>query len=146
MRKIDMNRVNAQQARRVLDRLVGYELSPVLWKKVKRGLSAGRVQSVSVRLIVERERDIQQFKVKNLYRVVVEFKTLNGKSFKAKLPKEFSNKDEALTFVSKNVNASYKVDSLTKKPAKKSPAAPFTTSTLQQEASRKLYFSIKLSL
>ncbi|WP_297696140.1 type I DNA topoisomerase [uncultured Eudoraea sp.] len=141
-REINYNLVNAQQARRVLDRLVGYELSPVLWKKIKPGLSAGRVQSVAVRLIVERERDIDVFKPEASYRVVAEFKTENGNVFGAKLGKNFQTKEEAFEFLNKNAGALFNVASLDKKLAKKSPAAPFTTSTLQQEASRKLYFSV----
>ncbi|PHS10943.1 MAG: DNA topoisomerase I [Kordia sp.] len=145
-REIDYNLVNAQQARRVLDRLVGYELSPVLWRKVKRGLSAGRVQSVSVRLIVEKERAIQEFNTKASYKVVAEFSTEAGKKFKAKVSKDFSAKAEAQAFLEKNKGADFSVADLTKKPAKKSPAAPFTTSTLQQEASRKLYFSVSKTM
>jgi DNA topoisomerase-1 len=141
-RKIDYNLVNAQQARRILDRLVGYELSPVLWRKVKGGLSAGRVQSVAVRLIVERERDIESFVPKASYRIDAEFITSNGSKFKAKLPKNFETEEAAREFLQKNINATYSVADLVKKPAKKSPAPPFTTSTLQQEASRKLYFSV----
>lgn len=145
-RSIDYNLVNAQQARRVLDRLVGYELSPVLWRKVKGGLSAGRVQSVSVRLIVERERDILDFKPEASYRIDAEFCNQAGKSFKAKLPKNFKTKEKAETFLKKNLGASFKVADLSTKPAKKSPAPPFTTSTLQQEASRKLYFSVSKTM
>ena len=141
-REINYNLVNAQQARRVLDRLVGYELSPVLWKKIKPGLSAGRVQSVSVRLIVERERDIEVFNPEASYKVVAEFKTVNGNVFGAKLGKSFETKAEAQVFLNKNAGSLFNVASLDKKLAKKSPAAPFTTSTLQQEASRKLYFSV----
>ena len=141
-RSIDYNLVDAQQARRVLDRIVGYELSPVLWRKVKGGLSAGRVQSVSVRLIVERERAVQEFKALASYRIDAEFKTVNGNSFKAKLPKNFNSEEEALKFLNNNIDADYKVADLQKKPAKKSAAAPFTTSTLQQEASRKLGYSV----
>ncbi len=141
-RGINYNLVNAQQARRVLDRLVGYELSPVLWRKVKGGLSAGRVQSVAVRLIVEREREIENFKPKASYRVVAEFVNGNAKKFKAKLPKNFETKAEAEVFLNTCIGAEFKVDDLTTNPAKKSPAAPFTTSTLQQEASRKLYFPV----
>src|SRR5690606_31445726 len=137
---------NAQQARRVLDRLVGYELSPVLWKKVKSGLSAGRVQSVSVRLIVEREREIQNFKPEASYSVTAEFVNEAGKTFKAKLPKNFGTKQEAQDFLNKNLDSQYKVSDLETKPAKKSPAAPFTTSTLQQEASRKLYFPVGVTM
>ena len=141
-RTIDYNLVNAQQARRVLDRLVGYELSPVLWRKVKGGLSAGRVQSVAVRLIVERERDIINFVPQASYKVVAEFLTNEGKKFKASLPKNFDTKEEALAFLNSSKAASFKVEDLQKKPAEKFPAAPFTTSTLQQEASRKLYFPV----
>ncbi|OUR94365.1 DNA topoisomerase I [Flavobacteriales bacterium 34_180_T64] len=141
-RGIDYDLVDAQQARRVLDRIVGYELSPVLWRKVKGGLSAGRVQSVSVRLIVERERDIQGFNAQASYRIDAEFSNEAGQTFKAKLPKNFGSKEEAQSFLEINANATFKVSDLEKKPAKKSPAAPFTTSTLQQEASRKLYFSV----
>jgi DNA topoisomerase I len=145
-RSIDYNLVDAQQARRVLDRIVGYELSPVLWRKVKGGLSAGRVQSVSVRLIVERERDIQNFKPQVSYRIDAEFSTADGKTFKAKLAKNFSTKEDAFKFLEANVSANFTVTDLEKKPVKKSPAAPFTTSTLQQEASRKLYFSVSKTM
>jgi DNA topoisomerase-1 len=141
-RGIDYNLVNAQQARRVLDRLVGYELSPVLWRKIKGGLSAGRVQSVAVRLIVEREREILDFKPEVSYRIDAEFINQNGKKFKAKLPKGFKTKKEAEDFLQSCASAEFKVNDLQTKPAKKSPAAPFTTSTLQQEASRKLYFPV----
>jgi len=141
-RSIDYNLVNAQQARRVLDRLVGYELSPILWRKVKGGLSAGRVQSVAVRLIVEREREIQNFNPQASYKVIAEFLTEEGKKFKASLPKNFENKEEAELFLNSSIGAKFSVDDLQKKPAKKSPAAPFTTSTLQQEASRKLNFPV----
>ncbi|GAB5564292.1 MAG: type I DNA topoisomerase [Winogradskyella sp.] len=141
-RSIDYNLVDAQQARRVLDRIVGYELSPVLWRKVKGGLSAGRVQSVSVRLIVERERQIQAFEAVASYRLDAEFTTEDGSVFRAKLPKNFESKEEAQAFLNKNLNATYNVADLEKKPVKKSPAPPFTTSTLQQEASRKLGFSV----
>ncbi len=145
-RGIDYNLVNAQQARRVLDRLVGYELSPVLWKKVKGGLSAGRVQSVSVRLIVEREREIQDFKPEASYSITAEFTNEAGKTFKAKLPKNFATKKEAEDFLAKNIGSSYKVGDLETKPTKKSPAAPFTTSTLQQEAARKLYLPVGITM
>nr|WP_321539339.1 DNA topoisomerase [Flavobacterium piscinae] len=145
-RGIDYNLVNAQQARRVLDRLVGYELSPVLWKKVKGGLSAGRVQSVSVRLIVEREREIQEFKAQATYSVTAEFANEAGKTFKAKLPKNFSTKKEAEDFLQKNIGSIYKVSDLETKPTKKSPVAPFTTSTLQQEAARKLYLPVGITM
>ncbi len=145
-RGIDYDLVDAQQARRVLDRIVGYELSPVLWRKVKGGLSAGRVQSVSVRLIVERERDIQGFNPVASYRIDAEFSNEDGQTFKAKLPKNFSSKNEAQAFLEKNAKATFKIGDLQKKPAKKSPAAPFTTSTLQQEAARKLYFSVSKTM
>lgn len=145
-RGIDYNLVDAQQARRVLDRLVGYELSPVLWKKIKTGLSAGRVQSVSVRLIVEREREIQDFEDKSTYRVVAEFYNKDNKIVKAKLDKDFETKAEALEFLHKNKNISYFVDDITTKPTKRSPAPAFTTSTLQQEASRKLGFSVSRTM
>ncbi|MEC3905561.1 type I DNA topoisomerase [Tamlana sp. 2201CG12-4] len=145
-RGIDYDLVDAQQARRVLDRIVGYELSPVLWRKVKGGLSAGRVQSVSVRLIVEKEREIEGFTPVASYRIDAEFSNESGQTFKAKLPKNFSSKDEAQKFLEQNINANFKVADLQKKPAKKSPAAPFTTSTLQQEASRKLYFSVSKTM
>src|SRR5690606_16457366 len=141
-RQIDYNLVNAQQARRVLDRLVGYELSPVLWKKVRSGLSAGRVQSVAVRLIVEREREIESFTPEGSFRVDAEFVTPEGNKFKAKLPKNFESEDRAREFIKKNVGAQYKIAELSKKPGTKSPAPPFITSTLQQEAARKLYFSV----
>ncbi|MGD1946367.1 MAG: type I DNA topoisomerase [Croceivirga sp.] len=141
-RTINYDLVNAQQARRVLDRLVGYQLSPVLWKKIRPGLSAGRVQSVAVRLIVERERDIDAFEPQASFRIKASFRTADGKNFDAKLNKTFGSKEEAGTFLKKNIAADFSVAKLDKKPAKKSPAAPFTTSTLQQEASRKLYFSV----
>lgn len=145
-RKINKDLVDAQQARRILDRLVGYELSPVLWKKVKPSLSAGRVQSVSVRLIVEREREIQNFKYESSFRVVANFILGNKVVLKAELPKRFKTKKEAEEFLNKCKNATFKVESLETKPAKKSPAAPFTTSTLQQEASRKLGFSVSQTM
>ncbi|OXA96069.1 type I DNA topoisomerase [Flavobacterium hercynium] len=145
-REIDYNLVNAQQARRVLDRLVGYELSPVLWRKIKGGLSAGRVQSVSVRLIVEREREIQNFNAVATYSVVAEFVNEAGKAFKAKLPKNFNTKKEAEDFLAQNIGSQYKVADLETKPTKKSPTAPFTTSTLQQEAARKLYLPVGITM
>ena len=145
-RGIDYDLVDAQQARRVLDRIVGYEISPILWRKIKSGLSAGRVQSVSVRLIVERERDILSFNPKASYKIEAEFSTENRQSLKAKLPKAFTTKEEAYSFLKSNINSEFKVSDLEKKPAKKSPAAPFTTSTLQQEASRKLYFSVSKTM
>ena len=145
-REIDYNLVNAQQARRVLDRLVGYELSPVLWRKIKGGLSAGRVQSVSVRLIVEREREIQNFNAVASYSIVAEFVNEAGKAFKAKLPKNFNTKKEAEDFLKQNIGSQYKVADLETKPTKKSPTAPFTTSTLQQEAARKLYLPVGITM
>jgi len=141
-REINYNLVNAQQARRVLDRLVGYELSPVLWRKVKGGLSAGRVQSVAVRLIVEREREIENFLPVASYRVDAEFINENGKKFKAKLAKNFTEKAAAEAFLQSCVAAEFTVADLQKKPATKTPAAPFTTSTLQQEASRKMGYPV----
>jgi DNA topoisomerase I len=140
-RKIDIDLVNAQQARRILDRLVGFELSPILWKKVKAGLSAGRVQSVAVRLIVEREREIEKFKTKSSFRITAIF-DVKGKSMLAELPKKFDNEAQAEEFLKQCLAAEYLIENLEKKPAKKTPAAPFTTSTLQQEASRKLGFSV----
>ena len=140
-RGIDYDLVNAQQARRILDRLVGFELSPILWKKIKTGLSAGRVQSVAVRLIVEREREIEKHEAKSSFRITAQF-SADGKSFKAELPKKFETKEEAEEFLKGCLSAEFSVANLEKKPAKKTPAPPFTTSTLQQEASRKLYFSV----
>lgn len=145
-RAINYDLVNAQQARRVLDRLVGYELSPVLWKKIKPGLSAGRVQSVAVRLIVERERDIEGFNPVAAFKIAAEFATKEGSVFMAKLNGSFANRAEAMAFLKKNIGAKFTIASLDKKPAKKSPSAPFTTSTLQQEASRKLYFSVSRTM
>lgn len=145
-RDIDYHLVDAQQARRVLDRIVGYELSPVLWRKVKGGLSAGRVQSVAVRLIVEREREIQEFTPTDSFKIDAEFANEANQSFKAKLNSTFDNKETANKFLQLNANAAFKVESLDKKPAKKAPAPPFTTSTLQQEASRKLGFSVSRTM
>ena len=145
-RGIDYNLVNAQQARRVLDRLVGYELSPVLWKKIRKGLSAGRVQSVSVRLIVEREREIQDFQSEVSYKITAEFLTKEGKLIKTYTHKSFPTQEAAKAFLEKNIGATFSVGSLETKPAKKSPAPPFTTSTLQQEAARKLHFSVSKTM
>lgn len=145
-REIDQNLVNAQQARRVLDRLVGFQLSPVLWRKVKQGLSAGRVQSVAVRLIVEREKEINSFKSVSSYRVFAIFENKDRKLFKAEVPLRFEKKEGAEEFLNKCVSAEFIVSDLEKKPAKKSPSAPFTTSTLQQEASRKLGYSVSQTM
>lgn len=145
-RTIDYNLVNAQQARRILDRLVGYELSPVLWRKVKGGLSAGRVQSVAVRLIVEREREIRNFQPAQHYKTQAIFTTADQKSIPAQLIKLFSNHDEAIQFLNQNIEAQFQIEEVNKKPAKKSSTAPFTTSTLQQEASRKLFFSVSKTM
>ena len=141
-RKIDYNLVDAQQARRVLDRIVGYELSPVLWRKVKAGLSAGRVQSVSVRLIVEKEREIKTFITKSSYKSIAVFETDSGVKFKAELNEKYSSVDEVKEFFEKNYGSLFNVASTDQKPGKKSPTPPFTTSTLQQEASRKLGFGV----
>ncbi|NLZ95901.1 MAG: type I DNA topoisomerase [Bacteroidales bacterium] len=144
-RPIDINLVDAQQARRVLDRIVGFELSPVLWRKIKPSLSAGRVQSVAVRLIVEREREIRDFKSKAAYRIVAVFtKEENGQTYelKAEYNKRLKTKEEALDLLEKLKTSSFEVADVTMRPTKKTPAAPFTTSTLQQEASRKLGYSV----
>ena len=137
-RNIDRNLVNGQQARRVLDRLIGFELSPVLWKKIQTGLSAGRVQSVAVRLIVDREREIDSFTAESSFRISAEFDAGGGAILAARLPKEKKSLDEAVTFLESVASASFMLSELSKKPAKRSPRAPFTTSTLQQEASQKL--------
>ena len=141
-RTIDIHLVDAQQARRVLDRLVGYELSPILWRKVKPSLSAGRVQSVAVRLIVEREREILGFDSKSAFRITAILTTNGGTSVKAELPGRFATEAEANAFLSGCIGSSYAVNAVEKKPGKRSPAAPFTTSTLQQEASRKLGYGV----
>ncbi len=141
-RTINLDLVNAQQARRVLDRLIGFELSPVLWEKVKRGLSAGRVQSVAVRLVVERERSIEQFQTKSSFKVTAQFLLEGGKVLNAELPKNFETEEQARIFLEKCNGATFTIRNLETKPAKKSPAPPFTTSTLQQEASRKLGYSV----
>ena len=145
-RDIDMNLVNAQQARRVLDRLVGFELSPVLWRKVKPSLSAGRVQSVAVRLIVEREKEIIAFTPAEYFRVTGSFNNAEGVAFNAELNKRLANAAEAQKVLSNCSSSTYTIKSVEKKPAKRSPAAPFTTSTLQQEASRKLGMSVSQTM
>ena len=144
-RGIDKNLVSAQFARRVLDRLVGYKLSPLLWKKVKPALSAGRVQSVAVRLIVEREEEIKNFKSSSFFKALAEFE-LNGQTFTAEYAEKFKSADEAKAFLEKEIGATYEVASVDKRPSKKTPSAPFTTSTLQQEASRKLGFSVAVTM
>jgi DNA topoisomerase I len=144
-RQIDKNLVDAQQARRVLDRLVGFELSPILWRKIKGNLSAGRVQSVAVRLIVEREREVNNFNSTFAYKVTAQF-NVGGKTMNAELPKRFSKIEEANAFLNNCNGATFSIKNLEVKPAKKSPAPPFTTSTLQQEASRKLSFSVSQTM
>lgn len=144
--KVNQNLVDAQQARRVLDRLVGYELSPVLWRKIQAGLSAGRVQSVALRLIVEREEEIKGFESASSFSVKAEFTTPNGETFSAELPKKLKTKDEAKTFLKSCIDASFTVDTIEKKPGKRNPSPPFTTSTLQQAASQKLGFSVKQTM
>jgi len=149
-RHLDMNLVNAQQARRVLDRLVGFKLSPVLWRKVKPALSAGRVQSVAVRLIVEREREIQKFKSESYYRVSAIFALINengnATEVKAELDKRFKTHEEVEAFLEKCKDAKFTVEAVNKKPLKRTPAPPFTTSTLQQEAARKLGFTVSQTM
>jgi DNA topoisomerase-1 len=145
-RGIDVDLVNAQQARRVLDRLVGYELSPVLWKKIRTGLSAGRVQSVAVRLVVEREREIDKFNTESAYKVKAYFKLKGGKTLEAERPEKFDKEEEALAFLDICKAAMFTIAKLETKPGKRTPAAPFTTSTLQQEASRKLGFSVSQTM
>mgnify|MGYP000195173762 FL=1 len=146
-RSIDMNLVNAQQARRVLDRIVGFQLSPILWRKVKPALSAGRVQSVAVRLIVEREREIQDFVSEAAYRVTANFILPDGKTIlKAELNRRLKTKEEAQAFLKACQQATFTIDEISKKPVRKSPAPPFTTSTLQQEAARKLGYSVSQTM
>ncbi|MEQ9591607.1 MAG: type I DNA topoisomerase [Cyclobacteriaceae bacterium] len=145
-RGIDIDLVNAQQARRVLDRLVGFELSPILWKKISTGLSAGRVQSVAVRLVVEREREIEGFEAKSSFKVVAVFDLGKGKQLLADLSAKLDTEKEALEFLESCKGAKFSIKDLQKKPAKKSPAPPFTTSTLQQEAGRKLSFSVSQTM
>ncbi len=145
-RSVNKNLVDAQQARRVLDRLVGYELSPILWKKVKPSLSAGRVQSVAVRLIVEREREINSFESVSSFKVSAEFLVKEKSILKAEIPKRFEKLEDARDFLQKCIGAEFTIENLETKPATRSPAAPFTTSTLQQEASRKLGFSVSRTM
>lgn len=144
-RSVDINLVDAQQARRVLDRLVGYELSPVLWKKVQTGLSAGRVQSVAVRLIVEREQEITNFTTKSQFKVLALFKT-NGEEIKAELPKMLPDEAAVQKFLKSIADSTYKVESLSTKPGSRSPSAPFTTSSLQQEAATRLGYSVRQTM
>ncbi len=145
-RTVNLNLVDAQQARRVLDRLVGYELSPVLWKKIRTGLSAGRVQSVAVRLIVEREREIEKFEQKSDYKVIAEFKNSAGAVVKAELETRFADENAANKFLQSIIGKDFAVTGVEQKPAKKSPAPPFTTSTLQQAASSRLGYSVKQTM
>ena len=145
-REIDYNLVNAQQARRVIDRLVGFEISPILWRKVKGGLSAGRVQSVAVRLLVDREKEINNFITKSSFKVVAKFANSTGVEFLAQYSENFNSKDDVVSFLEKNVNSNFNISSIEKKPAKKTPSPPFTTSTLQQEASRKLGFNVSRTM
>ena len=144
-RHLDMNLANAQQARRMLDRLVGFNLSPILWRKVKPQLSAGRVQSVAVRLIVEREREIQAFKSEPYFRITAAF-IIDGQEVKAELDQRFNTHEEALAFLEECKGARFVIDSIQKKPLKRTPAPPFTTSTLQQEAARKLGFTVSQTM
>jgi len=143
--KINMDLVNAQQARRVLDRLVGFEISPILWKKIKRGLSAGRVQSVAVKFVVDRENEISIFKPESSFKTTAIF-SLNSEKFTAELNTRFNNQEESEKFLNECKNTSFNVKNIEKKPSKRSPSAPFTTSTLQQEASRKIGFSPSLTM
>ncbi|MDE5971912.1 MAG: type I DNA topoisomerase, partial [Muribaculaceae bacterium] len=145
-RTIDLDRVNAQQARRVLDRIVGFELSPVLWKKIKPALSAGRVQSVAVRLIVEREQEIKDFKSEEYFRVTGRFTTADGATVRGELNRRLPDEASAREFMNDCAGASFKVNSVNVRPARKSPAPPFTTSTLQQEAARKLGFTVSQTM
>jgi len=145
-RGIDLDLVNAQQARRILDRLVGFELSPVLWKKIKTGLSAGRVQSVAVRLVVEREREIEAFQAESSFRVQAKFILDDGKELTAELPSRFKSEKEVNEFLEKCIGAEFAIEDLQKKPGKRSPSPPFTTSTLQQEAGRKLGYSVSQTM
>ena len=145
-RKIDIDRVNAQQARRVLDRIVGFELSPVLWKKIKPALSAGRVQSVALRLVCEREKEVADFKPESFYKLNALFATADGAALKAESPRRYETEKEARAILEKCASAEFKVSEIVKKPTVRKPAAPFTTSTLQQEAGRKLGFSVNTTM
>lgn len=145
-RTLDLNLVDAQQARRVLDRLVGYELSPVLWKKVRPGLSAGRVQSVAVRLIVERERDIKKFESASSFKIIAAFKTPSGDDLEAELQDKLSDYANALSLLKISHDASYKITAVEQKPGSRSPGAPFTTSSLQQEAARRLGYGVRQTM
>ena len=145
-REIDTNLVYAQQARRVLDRIVGFKLSPVLWRKVKPALSAGRVQSVTVRLIVEREREINKFTTESSYRLTAQFELQSGELLNTELSKRFKTQEEAMKFLESCKNVQFTIDDVNTRPLKKSPAAPFTTSTLQQEAARKLGFTVSQTM
>ena len=145
-RNIDLNLVDAQQARRMLDRIVGFELSPVLWRKIKPGLSAGRVQSVAVRLVAEREKEIKAFKSEPYYRIAAQFANAQGSEFAADLNSHMADHDAAMEFLEACKQAQYKVSAVTVKPLKRAPAPPFTTSTLQQEAARKLGLSVKQTM
>jgi len=149
-RTVDINLVNAQQARRILDRLVGFELSGILWRKVKGKLSAGRVQSVAVKLVAEREREIMGFKASSFYKISAVFDVKNEQGrmvkLKADMPTRFDSEENANAFLTKCIGAEYKINDIVKKPLKRKPTAPFTTSTLQQEASRKLGFGVKRTM
>ena len=144
--KINMDLVNAQQARRVLDRLVGFEISPILWKKIKRGLSAGRVQSVAVKFVVDRENEINNFKPESSFKTTGTFKSESGENFNAELDERFKSIEDAKKFLEQSSQKKFSINSIEKKPSKRSPSAPFTTSTLQQEASRKIGFSPSLTM
>ncbi|MEX0934591.1 MAG: type I DNA topoisomerase, partial [Candidatus Saccharimonadales bacterium] len=145
-REMDKNLVDAQQARRVLDRLVGYEISPVLWRKVKPGLSAGRVQSVAVRLIVEREQEIKEYEPEHSFKVSAEFKTASNEELGAELPKSIAEQAAARDFIDRAKDATFAVDEIDTKPSTRNPSAPFTTSTLQQAAARKLGFGVRQTM
>jgi len=145
-RQVDYHLVDAQQARRIIDRLVGFEISPILWRKISGARSAGRVQSPVVRLVVEREREIANHTPDVSYKVKAELKNTSGDTFEVKLSSDFENKEDALDFANNLVGASISVDSISKKPSKRSPKAPFITSTLQQEAAQKLGFSVKQTM